>query len=199
MFGKRKPTMQDLAVLVERKVKPVEFAPMLYEASMGKYYLQTGNAEYEIAKSYGGTLLASEDLMTFYKAVKPKDSIDGSNANWFRWRILSSAVAHGFMEAGRIKTVADVLAVCNMFSGSNWEGTCEWLEGELIKRSSKLFKNHEEILSFACALKTYKGLMVFAISLGYLPLNTFDEAVKAHKEELLRIEEEERRRSVSAF
>lgn len=193
MFGKRKLTTADLTALILRGAAPEVFAPLLYEASMGKHYLQVGASEHDLAYKYGRTLKSVGGIMVFYKAINFKRPEDEYKGNVSRWIVLHTEVARGFMEAGGVKTVEDAVALPKHFNGS------EELEKELIKIVMPLLVERRDILDFACALKTHTGLMVFAIALGYAPVNTFDEAIKAHREKLRKEEEEEasRRRNSS--
>lgn len=195
MFGNRKPTLADVEEMIAQGAAPSAVAQKFYDATMGKYYLNAGNAECALARKYGGRLTLDE-IRAFKDAVKPVEDKQVLGANVIRWSVFSTEMLRGFIEAGGVKTSADAIRVCRMMSGYNvWDGYFEWLEGELIKRAVPLLVERNEVLDFALALKTYKGLMVFSIALGYAPSSTFEEALKQRQEDMRREEAERRRQN----
>ncbi len=190
MFGKRKPTAAELSALILQGTNPEVFAQKLYEAAMGKYYVNTSDVECQLAYKFGSTLKSVAQLEAFYKAVTPVEAERYSNINQSRWIALTNQAACGYLDTAGVANAQEVLMLAWYLNSFD--------QKKLIKYAMPFLTERSQILDFACRLRLPETLMIFAIALGYAPINSFDEAIKAHHEKLRR-EEEERRRNASAF
>jgi hypothetical protein len=201
MLWNSKPSFADVRELIACGAEPDVVARKLYNAAKGKYYIDVGNQEcLDLARDFGKTLKRVDDIEVFWNTgvgcVPEKDR----NPRELRsqWSAITTQVTFGFVEADGVKSVADALKAACMTGGGAWDDwVLERLEAELIKKTVPLLLNKKDILDFGARLKTFRGLMLLSIGLGFVPANSFEQALEWHKAKLKA--EEERRRQTSVF
>ena len=138
--------------------------------------------EYAYAKRFGRSLKSPDDVIAFHKAMQ------AAKAMYAYYLTLS--VAQGYWQAAGVKTAKEAIALCPYMQLEDAK--------DLVKQALPHLTERDDILEFACRLRYPEALMVLAIGLGYVPINSFDEAVTKHRLELAE-EEERRRRNESGF